>query len=166
MNRHLLRIVLVLGLVVSIVSGAGVFAVFSDQATAGASADSGEVAKAADLQLAIPDNFIAGGPWTCGADYHDDLTTLLDATGLQPGGAFGSGVCLRNVGAAPVRLSLSVVDLADVELGCTGDELDADPDCADEAGAGQLSPLLHVRLEVFDCGGPGEPPGQTRPSPR
>jgi len=150
LNRHLLRVILALGLVITLVSGAGVLAVFTDRATTSTNtAESGEVARAADLELA--EAFSMGGIF-CG-QFVDDLTTPLIATqGIQPtADVIQRGYfCLRNVGSASLDVVMSVIDLVDVEIGCTGDEASVDLSCGLDQ-EGELSPNLVIGLTKYSC---------------
>jgi len=144
--------VIALGLVISLVSGVGVLAVFTDRATTSTNtAESGQVARAADLQIATAN--LAAGAFGCDP-FLEDLTTPLIATqGIQPSAnAIQRGYfCLRNVGSAPVNVLMSAIDLGDVDLGCTGDEGLVDASCA--AGTtGELSPNLRIGLSKYTCG--------------
>lgn len=161
MVRTSLRITIVLGVLLTLVGGTGIFAVFTDRATAGDnSVSSGTRPRAADLRIEAGE--LASGQINCDADLdliiwkQDDLTTgQFSATGIQPGADLGSSyVCLRNVGAAPVAVSASAIDLADIEDACSGDEAAAgDTSCA--AGeAGELSGLLLVDMDRVVCMSP------------
>ncbi len=165
MARHSLRIVMVLGMLITLIGGTGIFATFSDRATtADNTVTSGSRPKAADLRIekAAPDP--TTGQIDCNADQgavafdEDDLSTgLYSATNVQPGTDIGSTyICLKNVGAAPLTLTASVIDLSDLDVDCTGDEAaSGDTTCGLDATqlprAGELGPLLEVEFNETGC---------------
>jgi len=162
-RRPLLRTIVALGIVVTFVSGAGVFAVFTDRATTGSnSVVSGALASAADLQLAVGDTIIGGGGdpnsvrVECG-EFVDDLATgLISVTNAAPSVTYlqRTYFCLKNAGTAAIGVRWAATDLADVETGCTGDEATVDTGCGIVAGTaydGELSQALRVRLSNWDC---------------
>jgi hypothetical protein len=161
-RRPLLRTIVVLGIVVTFVSGAGVFAVFTDQATTGSnSVVSGALASAADLQLATATPIIVGGAETtqvtCGTFVDDLATGLISVTNAAPSVTYlqRSYFCLKNAGTAAIGVRWAATDLADVETDCTGDEATVDTGCGVVAGTaydGELSQALRVRLSNWDCG--------------
>lgn len=162
MGRHSLRLTVILGLLITALGSTGIFAVFSDRATAGEdSVTSGARPRAADLRIAPPDVLgRASGFVSCG-DFQDNTTTpqftvtnVQPGQDLLPGNPSGSWVCLTNVGSAPLTLTASVIDLADLDVDCTGDEATLDETCGENAGvpqAGELSPLLLVEMERVNC---------------
>jgi hypothetical protein len=145
-RRSTLLSIMVLGTLVSLASLIGVFAPFTDRATTGTnSAESGEMERAADLKLALEAN------GSCGA-FSDDLTTgIFDVTGLQQGGSeFSSNFCLRNDGSLAVDVSVSGIDLQEVDFACSGDESVFDTTCgADQAG--ELLAVLRAVIQKIDC---------------
>ena len=160
-RRPMLRTIVALGIVVSVVSGAGVFAVFTDHATTGSnSVVSGTLASAADLQLATATPIVVGGvettQVTCGT-YVDDLVTgLISVTNAAQSVSYlqRSYFCLKDVGAAAILIRWSATDLSDIETGCTGDEATVDTGCGIVAGTaydGELSQALRVRLTNWNC---------------
>jgi hypothetical protein len=128
----------------------GVFAPFTDRATTGTNTvTSDERPKAADLKLA----FGVTGVAECGtATYADDLTTpghaLADA---EPGDRDIQYFCLRNTGSAEVTASISVIDLADLDHACTGDEQAAGDTTCGGDGLGELSSNLGLNGHVLPC---------------
>ena len=180
MSRHALRIVIVLGMLITLVGGTGVFAVFSDRATTGSnSVVSGSRPKAADLRIeqAAPDP--TTGAIDCNADRgavpfdEDNLSTgLYSATNVQPGTDLGSTyICLKNVGSASLTMTASVIDLSDLDVDCTGDEAaSGDTTCGLDAAtqtpqAGELGPLLFAEFNETGCPTGGFLPPQTPASP-
>ncbi len=149
---HALRIVIVLGLVVSLMSGVGLFAVFTDRATTDPNtADSGEIARAADVALTTADLSLGGTG--CGDSWFEDLQLpLVAASNLQPSDEpqQSRDFCLLNAGSSSVDVLVSAIDLVDSEIGCTGDEATVDASCG-LGDPGELSPLLRVNLVKWDC---------------
>lgn len=170
MGRHALRVVIVLGVLVTLVGGTGIFAVFTDQATTGQNtANSGQQAKAADLQL---NQGVSDGqgsidcqqdPDANGMFFEDDLTTgIFSVGGMQPGSSSATEyLCLRNAGSSALALTANVIEVVDQELACTGDEQGAgDTTCGldpnDAPLVGELSSALTVTIDEVSCvGGAG-----------
>jgi hypothetical protein len=157
MERASLRAVIILGLLVTLVGGTGIFAVFSDRATGGVnSATSAERAMAADLKIAsaliFPDNTALSCASAATAAFEDDITDAQFVLGtIYPGTTYENRwLCLQNAGSSRLFVTASAIDLTDIEADCTGDEAAAgDTDCG--VGAGELSPLVGVRIAVVDC---------------
>lgn len=157
MTRPLLRAVMVLGVIVTLVSGTGLFAVFSDRATTGTNdVSSGELAHAADLQVAnaqVINNSVA-----CDTFGEDLATGIFSVSDLQPsaGEEYPAHLCLRNVGSETLQLTVSAIDLADADIACTGDEAaSGDITCGEVGGVpqlGELSTLINVNILDLDCG--------------
>src|SRR5215470_6940644 len=103
MARQSLRIVIVLGALITLVGGTGIFAVFTDRATAGNnSVTSGERPRAAELKIAPedPSQHPAGAALCSPAvtPWDDDTTTAQFTVGsIQPGQNMQSAyLCLWN----------------------------------------------------------------------
>lgn len=165
MGRQTLRITIVLGMLVTLLGGTGIFASFTDQATAGQnSVTTGERPRAADLQIAPfdPAGWPAGTTMCLPATsaFADDTTTAQFNTGsLQPGENMQDAfLCLWNHGSAPLDITASAIDLVDADVDCTGDEAAAgDTTCGVDQTtglpqAGELSPLLQVDIDRVNCG--------------
>jgi hypothetical protein len=164
MTRHSLRIVIVLGMLITLVGGTGIFATFSDRAsTGGNSVTSGSRPKAADIKIETATVEPATGV-TCHSDpdplpwQRDDLTTgIYTATDVQPGEDLGrTYLCLKNVGSAPLSLTASAINVVDLDVACTGDEAaSGDTTCGPDATltpqAGELSPLIKVAMWRVTC---------------
>jgi hypothetical protein len=158
MGRHALRITILLGILITLVGGTGIVAVFSDRALTGPSdVKSAELAKAADLKIAAaqPQDPMNSGPFNCDV-YSDDLTTPLLNFATNVGGGSESFVCLVNVGSSPVDLSLTAIDITDLEIDCTGDEAAfGDTTCGQNAAGqpqgGELTPTLVTETDLYDC---------------
>jgi hypothetical protein len=160
MRRPLALSLIVLGLVVSLIGGTGLFAPFTDRATTGVnSVTTGERPRAADLKLAWA---IAGGPTSCASEtYSDDSTTPgHTAIDVQPGYADIQRFCLRNVGSAALAVSVSVIDRVEDDIACTNDEASVDPGtCGTAPGGGEAGNVLTTNFVLYPCeGGPGPVP--------
>ena len=148
MRRPLALSLMVLGLVVTLIGGTGLFAPFTDRAATGVnSVTSGERPKAADLKLAL----VASLDECSTATYSDNITTPgISATDAQPGYKQYIYFCLKNAGSAELDVSLNVIDLANVDVDCTGDEAVVDTTCGAD-GAGELGSVLHNYANLFPC---------------
>jgi len=160
MARTHLRVVIVLGALITLLGGTGIFAVFSDRATTGtASVTSGARAAAANLLIALAGPDATTGGVTCDPDHntivdaHDDLVgPLFTATNLVPGGSAAVlYLCLVNAGSGVLDGTATVIDLTDVEQGCTGDEATVDS-CNQPGDPGELSPLILIDIDRLACG--------------
>jgi hypothetical protein len=154
MGRQMLRLVMVLGALVTLVGGTGIYAVFSDTASGGQnSVVSGARPSAADLQIASAT--VSNGNFACAQPYTDNTTTgQFSVTGLQPTSSSTLGyVCVRNNGAASLNLTTGATNLVDADTSCTGDEAAAGDASCGNNGAGELSPLLSLRIEELNCAG-------------
>jgi hypothetical protein len=158
MGRQTWRIVIVLGALITLLSGTGIFAVFSDRATTGAATiTSGERARAADLKLALAaeiDGAVSCDPDSDGTvDALDDLVTpLFTAWDLQPGQSAGyQYLCLINAGSGALDATVTVIDLIDLEGGCTGDEEAAGDGACGPGDSGELSPYILINVELVEC---------------
>jgi hypothetical protein len=148
---------MVLGLIVTLVGGTGLFAVFTDRATTGVNdVSSGELARAAELQIATAEFDLALNSIVCG-QFQDDLATgFFSLNDLQPSlDEYAATLCLRNVGSASVELVMSAIDLTDADISCTGDEAAyGDTTCGQVGGVaqlGELSPLIRIWVLSVDC---------------
>lgn len=159
MARHSLRIVIVLGVLVTLLGGTGIFAVFSDRATTGTNdVTSGSLGRAADLKIATaqPQDPMNSGPFICGT-FVDDLATPLFTFTATSGNGDERFLCLRNDGSSPVDVSLSAIDIVDADIDCTGDEAAfGDATCGvnqstAQPQAGELSPNLTIETDLYDC---------------
>jgi len=150
MRRPLALSLIVLGMVVTLIGGTGIFAPFTDRATTGTnSITSGERPRAADLKIAVGVSVL-----TCdSATYSDNSTTPShSAVDVQPGYSDNVGFCLRNVGSGDLAVSLSVIDVVNDDVGCTGDEQVVDPgSCGTAPGGGELGDVLFARFVLLDC---------------
>jgi hypothetical protein len=156
MRRSLLLTVSVLGLLICVIGGTGLFAALTDSAHTGTnSVDSAALPSSANLQLASAS--FDGIDFTC-STFSDHLATGFFAlTDVVPNSGYTSAFCLRNVGSAPVTLTAVVDQLVDVDTGCTGDEADyQDLTCGNDQ-AGELSSVLVTRIAEYSCVGAGSP---------
>jgi hypothetical protein len=152
MRRSLLTTITVLGALICLVGGTGLFAALTDTAKTGTNTvTSDDLATSIDIKLATAD-FSAGGTG-CGS-FVDDLTTpLFTQTDLHPGSGALAFFCLTNVGTrTAANLDVLSIELTDVDQACTGDEADSgDTTCGGDA-AGELSDALAVIFVSLDCG--------------
>jgi predicted ribosomally synthesized peptide with SipW-like signal peptide len=174
MERQTLRIVVVLGMLITLLGGTGVFASFTDRASAGTdSVTSGSRPKSADLRIEPAE--LNGGVVECGIagaiPWQEDntATAQFSLSDVQPGSQLGgSYVCLKNVGSASLTLTASALGLTDLDTDCTGDEAaSGDTTCGLDAigmpQAGELSPLLTVLLDRVVCDSPTMPFANNQP---
>jgi hypothetical protein len=154
-KRSVLVTVAVLGGLVSLIGGTGLFAALQDSAQSGQnSAESDAMGASADIQVAT----VAPSTPTCGT-FSENLTTPFHTvTGVTPG--FNSNAqlyCVKNVGSQQVTLNAMSDELFDADYDCTGDEaLHGDTTCGlagGVVGAGELSSVLKVVYSQVDCAG-------------
>jgi predicted ribosomally synthesized peptide with SipW-like signal peptide len=159
-SRRLLRTLVALGILVTLVSGTGVFAIFTDQATTGPnSVISKAQPKAADLQIATAtySSDPLGPAVLCGPFTDNLLSGLINVVDAVPSATAlqDSIFCLKNAGTAPLTVHWTVTDLADIETDCTGDEGAVDTTCGQSPGLtvpGELSAALAIRMGAMNCG--------------
>lgn len=164
MGRQALRITILLGVLISIVGGTGIFAVFSDRATTGTnSAETGSRQAAVDLRIEAAALPPAGDPaLNCdgnldGALFNaDDLTTgIFSVNGIQPGDypadADVAYLCLFNAGSGTIDVEATVIDIVDTDTACTGDEAVAGDATCGSNQAGELSGAIAAQMEQLDC---------------
>lgn len=158
MGRQALRITILLGILITLVGGTGIFAVFTDRATTEANdVTSSALGKAADIQMAVdptPHDPQVSPPFECGT-YTEDLATGLFSFTTSPGSGNDANVCIRNTGTADVALTMTAIDLTDTDVDCTGDEAAfGDTSCGGN-DVGELAPLVYVAAIVYQCSGGG-----------
>ena len=149
MRRPVLSTLIVLGALICLIGGTGLFAALTDTARTGTnSVDSGALAASADIQLATA---TYSPPVNCGT-FSDDLATgFFTASDVAPN--YNSQVeyfCIRNVGSQSVNLSALVDELTDVDFDCTGDEAIYDPSCGSDQ-LGELSSVMWPQYRIIDC---------------
>jgi hypothetical protein len=151
MERQMLRLMLVLGVLVTILGTTGVFATFRDQAAGGSNAvTSGSRPSAADLQIAPAT--ASGGVITCQTYVENTTTPQFSVGNFQPTSAPVYGyVCLRNNGAGALTLTVAATSLTDVDTSCTGDESAAGDSSCGNNGSGELSSALVVSAQEVSC---------------
>jgi hypothetical protein len=151
MRRPLALSLIVLGLVVTLIGGTGLLAPFTDRATTGVnSITSGERPRAADLKLA----WAVADPFACAAATYEDNSTTpgLTATDIQPGYGELLHFCLKNIGSADLSVSLTVIDVVNDDIACTGDEIFVDPgSCGTAPGGGELGDVFSAEYALLDC---------------
>jgi hypothetical protein len=154
MRRPVLLSLSTLGLLICLIGGTGLFAALTDTADLGPnSVDAAGLPGSADLKLAyrVPD---PGDPnaTVCG-QYEDDLTTqaFIEASGFVADSSANNKVCIKNAGSQTVSVSVTAVDLVDVDTACTGDEADlGDATCGGDA-QGELANVIQIRIFPIDC---------------
>jgi hypothetical protein len=159
-GRHALRITILLGILITLIGGTGIFAVFTDRATTGSnSAETGSRQQAVDLKI---ETALLDVPVNCDGDLdgtlfnHDDLTTgIFSVSGIQPGDypadADVAYVCLLNAGSGTIDVEATAIDIVDTDTGCTGDEAAAgDATCGGDQ-LGELSGAIAAQMEQLDC---------------
>lgn len=149
MRRSVLVSMMVMGAVVTLLMGAGTFAVFTNRATTGQnSAESKALPRAADIQLA----FGVVGPTACAeATYvEDNASPTVSMADVEPGSRLAKYFCVKNVGSAALDLTTTVIDVSDVDTACTGDEEAVDTSCGSN-GLGELGKVLQFYPSWFPC---------------
>jgi hypothetical protein len=153
MRRPVLVTVAILGLVIVLIGGTGLFAALTDTARTGTNTvDSAGLAASADLQLATATRDYPG-PIVCGA-YSENLASgFFTVADVVPG--YNSPpvyFCVKNAGSQTVNLSAMVDELADLDTSCTGDEAVYDTTCGGNL-AGDLSEVLSIAYLRYACDG-------------
>jgi len=150
-RRNTYLSLMVLGTVITMIGGTGIFAVFTDRATTDTNTViSTERDRVAHIQLATAT--WDGINWTC-SEYSDDLQTgLFDVDSYQPGEfTMGAYACLKNAGSAGASISLRALDLINSDPACTGDESSVDPTCGGGPGTGQLAGITNISVGTVSC---------------
>lgn len=147
--RRLLATTMALGLVVTAMNFTGIFAVFTDRATTGATGgDSAALPGAADIEIARALSAV-----DCPEqDYVDDLIgDLVQWSDAKPGDSLSTHwFCVKNVGAASVDVTVTAFDIASSDIACTGDEATAgDVSCG--TGLGELNAVVYIGVQQYDC---------------
>jgi hypothetical protein len=151
----MLRLIMVLGALITVVGATGVFAVFTDRATGGENrVASGSRSSAADLQIATAS--LSSGNVICGQFVDDTDIPQVVGGDLQPTSGVTYGyACLRNNGAAALSIEASADALTDIDTACSGDEeVSGDPTCGGNQ-RGELSPALQAHIDILPCAGGG-----------
>jgi hypothetical protein len=151
MQRKMLRLTLILGVIVTIVGGTGVFASFSDLANGGINTvTSGARPHAADLLIAAAT--LENQAISCGT-FDDSMTTSqFTVRDFQPNlPTVATYICLKNAGAAKLALRMGIGPLTNSDSDCTGDE-EANGDLTCGGGQeGELAELLILRVTTMTC---------------
>lgn len=153
MRRSSLVTLTVLGALICLIGGTGLFAALTDTANTGPNTvDSAALAASADIQVAqgfIP--AVTPPNNGCGPFSEELATGLFTASNVGPG--YGSGTkhfCVRNVGSQPVNISALATELVDVDVTCSGDEAEFDETCGGDK-AGELSGVLRITYQAIRC---------------
>lgn len=166
MRRSSLLALTVVGALICLMGGTGLFAALTDTARTGTnSVDSAALAASADIQIGV--SFIP--PTTppnygCGSLSEERATGFFTASNIGPGYSSGDALlCVKNVGSQAVTLSALATELADVDASCTGDEALFDDTCGGDK-AGELSSVLRITYRnlgrCVDNAGGGSPTTQ------
>lgn len=154
MRRSVLITLVVLGSLISLIGGTGLFAALTDSARTGTNTvDSAALAGSADIQIATATK-PAGSPFACGT-YSEDLASgFFTVADVAPGYSSPPAYfCLKNVGSQPVTIWASADALVDTDTACTGDEaLHGDTTCGGNL-AGELSVVLFAAYTLWECDG-------------
>lgn len=165
MGRLGLRMMVLLGLLITAVGGTGIFAVFTDTVVTGPnSASTGSRPAAVDVVLAPA--ALVGGAVDCGGYTHQMVTGIFSVEELQPGDypddAEVAYVCIRNEGSGLIDVEAAVTELIDQDFACTGDEAAAgDATCGGDQ-LGELSAAIASQMERVDCATGALTPVQAR----
>ncbi len=151
MRRSILLTLALLGALVSVVGGLGLFAALNDTAVTGTNAaESGSLTASADIQLATATAPAEGSTQIQCGTFADNLATaIFDVADVGLGYTSETVyVCVKNAGSQTITLSMDATELSDVETDCTGDEaLNGDTSCGDQL-AGELSGVLSTRAQT------------------
>src|SRR4026207_1818581 len=112
MRRSLLATITVLGALICLVGGTGLFAALTDTAQTGTNtATSGDLPSSIDIKLGAGYAF-SGGVGVCGA-FVDNLTTpLFTETDMKPNNIGQATFCIRNDGAqTATHLDIRAIEL-------------------------------------------------------
>jgi hypothetical protein len=153
MRRSLLATITVLGALICLVGGTGLFAALTDTATTGTNtATSDDLPSSIDIKLGAGYQF-SGGVGVCGA-FVDNLTTpLFTETDMKPNNVGQATFCIKNDGAQnAAHLDVRAIELTDVDQSCTGDEAESGDATCGNGAAGELSGVLTVFFVSIDCG--------------
>ena len=150
MRRSLLLTASVLGLLICLIGGTGLFAALTDSAHTGTNTvDSAALPSSSDLKLATAS--ISNGSFVCDT-FSDNLATgLLSLTDTVPQLHYGNFLCIKNAGSQPVSLAGAVDQLTDVDIDCTGDEADSGDATCGGNGVGELSSVFEVTFGETAC---------------
>lgn len=148
----------------------GVFAAATSQASsAGNRYTTGEFVEREDLELQIAAADTTGAEPSCDGELAWDTVTQSPLISFTEGpydpedpGTPGdyqqiTPFCLRNVGSQTGDLSVRAQDVLDLDVACTGREIESDPDSCGDGAAGELSDHLAVNFQP--CGGAPEATG-------
>lgn len=152
MRRSLLATITVLGALICLVGGTGLFAALTDTATTGTNtATSDDLPSSIDLKLATAT--FSMGTTDCGSFVDNLATPMFTETDLKPNNVGQANFCIRNDGAQnAAHLDVRSIELTDVDTSCTGDEAESGDATCGNGAAGELSDVLTVSFTQLDCG--------------
>jgi hypothetical protein len=150
-RRSVLLSISVLGILICLVGGSGLFAALSDTARTGTNtATSNALNGSADLQLATG-NFVPGAGVVCGT-FEDNLSSgLINESNMEPGDGSSRIFCIRNQGSQTLDLSVLIENRTDVDTDCTGDEADSGDATCGAGQTGELSSVLFIAFGETPC---------------
>jgi hypothetical protein len=111
-----------------------------------------ERGRVVDFEITDASLFVAN---LCNPDgWTNELTTnVFTGELVAPGTAGAWYVCLRNTGgskAQPIDVEVSITNVTDTEVACTGQEADFDTTCVPDA-AGEAGAVLDAEFREVDC---------------
>ena len=143
-RRPVLIALTALGAALGLLGMAGVFAVASDRGTTGTNSYETAGFDEVDVQLATYD----AGTQSCGSFTDDLQSPVMSAVDDGSFSAHAASFCLRNAGQRPAALTVSAIDILDVDFDCTAFEAELDSTCGSDA-AGELA--AHALFIFQDC---------------
>lgn len=153
MNRRTRTLRLALALLLLVGIGVTYAAVDDSTTTANNRIESANVPNQVDLRISAHDAPLASNS-QCDADLangdyvqnQSPTSNLLVLNNASPGDSKDDFVCVRNFGSDAANLDLAtLIDVTDIDTGCTGNESSTDTTCGGDA-AGELS--SEVRIDV------------------
>lgn len=150
-RRPLALSLIVLGVLVTLIGGTGIFAPFTDTANTGTnSLTSGTQPRAADIQIVWP----AADTSACAvpANYVENSQTPgHSATDVQPGYNSFQNFCVKNVGTGTTGLNFRIIDRVETDNTCHGDEAASGDTTCGGGAAGELGSVLQVSVYRYNC---------------
>jgi hypothetical protein len=154
MRRSLLTTITMLGALICLVGGTGLFAALSDTATTGTNTvTSDDLPTSIDIKLGLATLFFVDGSFECEVMTDDLAGPMFSETDLHPGNNSSANYfCLRNDGGQTAsHVTVRSIDLTDTDQACTGDEADSGDTSCGGGGPGELADVLSVGISTVDC---------------
>jgi hypothetical protein len=150
MRRSLLVSISLVGLVICLVGGTGLFAALQDDARTGVnSATSRGLAGSADIQIALGD---AQSPTGCATFTENLAVGLFAITNWDVSNTENKDICLRNVGSQLVSVGAFSESVVDLDDDCTGDEAAVGDTTCGNGQLGELSGNIDLFFSDITCG--------------